>query len=386
MKNKLTSYKFFIIQILLWITWGSFGQYYIYYLTDNGYTNSTIGIALTVFSIFGIIGQYSSGYIADKKRTIKNIYILFNILFIMFVGLFIVFVKIPPASILIIGFIGFIWLSLEPLLDSWFFSYKDIDKSDYCFVRCGGSLGYSLIALCLGPIITYWGYNFMFISFFLFALLNIFMSSKLNDGTFLKNNVEKIDLKKLFSIPAYVQLLVFSVFIFTTTTMINSYYPMIIRNVGGNTTHLGLTIAISTILEIPLFLCSSRFILKFKANVIFLICSILLILRVITLSLATSPIGVLGTVIFHASAFTLSFSTIKIYISKITPKDMQASAQTVAASFIFGITGILSSLIGGFVLDISMSAFYIALNILSFLTFIYSIFYILIGSKNCNLL
>ncbi|WP_141677943.1 MFS transporter [Orenia metallireducens] len=82
------------------------------------------------------------------------------------------------------------------------------------------------------------------------------------------------------------------------------------KNVGGTTSHQGLALFFIAISEMPMLFLSKKFIIKYKYRVILLFSAIFYIIRLTLLSLATSPIMIIGIGMLQALSFAVFLPTI----------------------------------------------------------------------------
>jgi PPP family 3-phenylpropionic acid transporter len=350
---------------MLWASWGTFGQFYSYFLSDNGYSSSQIGIALTSFMVAGLIGLYAWGRLCDYKRIIKPIYRLMVIMAAIGAILFSVFVEYPIAIYVINGTIGFSWMAREAIIDSWAMGSRGIKKESYGYMRMGGSLGFALMCAFFGKLLDVYGWDLMIYAFVVMSGIDVVFISLTKD-TYDGKVSHKIINKKgahiseLLTNKPYMILLLFVFLVGVAKFMILNFYPFVIKNVGGNQVHLGLAAALAAFVEIPVFLISSKVIKKYNPRVIFLIAAVFYFIRTFMDFVATEPYLIIGAAAFQAMGFGLILSMARQYITRIAPVNLTTTAQTLFSASYFGLSGIVSSLLGGYIIDHQgMTAFYI---------------------------
>jgi len=363
MENSIKSFA--LIQFMLWASWGTFGQFYGYYLSDNGYSSSQIGIALTTFMVAGLVGQYVWGRFCDYKKTIKPIYMAMVICVVIGAVLFSFFIKHPLAIYVINGTIGFAWMAREAILDSWAMGSRGIKKESYGYIRMGGSLGFALVCTFFGQLLDIFGWQLMFYAFaFMSGMDIIFISLTRDTYTESKKSyikiTEDVHISELFTNKPYMLLLLFVFLVGVAKFMIINFYPFIIKNVGGTQVHLGLAAAMTAYVEIPTFIISSKVIKKFNPRFVFLLAAVFYFIRTYMNYIATEPYLIVAAGALQAMGFGLILSMARQYILRIAPANLTTTAQTLFSASYFGLSGIVSSLLGGYLIDYQgMSAFFI---------------------------
>lgn len=352
------------MQFLLWFTYGTFGIFYVAYLKELGYSGKFIAFGLTLSTILGITAQYVWGYISDMTSAIKGIFMISLTFMVLSVAVFPWAVHLPATAIGAMVVFNMAWMPLEGLLDSWLLSSDEIDNEDYGTIRSGGSLGFSVITVFFGGLIVRFGF---YISIMAFALAGgtLFLVA-LTTKTHTVKTPTKMgfkQIKSLLSNPSYFLILVFSVLIFVNHMGINNYYIYVVQGVGGDESLIGQAAAAAAFTEIAGFYVGSKLQKRWHSLFIMTLVAVGYLFRVLLLSWATSYAGVLLTASLQGLTFSLFLGTFKLYIAKITPLSLLATAQTVAASTYFGIASVIANILGGLLIDdYGMKAFYDVLS------------------------
>ncbi|WP_125138116.1 MFS transporter [Petrocella atlantisensis] len=365
--------NFTIIQFLLWFSWGTFGLFYIAHLEDLGYSSKLIALTIILSTIFGILGQYVLGFISDKTSKIKYVFLGALFLLILFVIGFGFAAKHLFPMIMVMSLIGFVWLPLESLLDSWILSTKGLDSSLYGFMRAGASFGFAIMTLFFGGFVIKYGYDIIVYAYVITAGFLWIMAFLTKTETIKEPHTkEKIYVKSLLKNKAYIAILIYSMLLFITHMGVNNFYIYIFKNVGGNASHIGISAAFAAFTEIFGFIYARRIISKIAPLKIFLIVGVITFFRVYLLTIATTPTQAILTAILQGVGFSLFLASFKLYVVKITPTRLLASAQTIAAGVTFGLSSIVASLLGGFLIDdFGIERFFDIMNLIALVALIY---------------
>ncbi len=383
MTIKQIKYRFMLMQFLLWFTFGTFGIFYVAYLKDLGYSSKFIALGLTLSTIFGITAQYLFGYISDLTSRIKTIFMGLLVAMMCSVALFMFLARYSALAIVIMILFSITWMPLEALLDSWIFSTKDLPHSEYGTIRSSGSLGFSIITIIFGGLIVKFGFKVSVIAFIISGTLLLITAMTTKTNTLkLPTAMGLNKIKQLITNPRYMALLLFSVLIFVGHMGINNFYIYIVQNIGGNEGLIGMAASVAAFSEIFGFYFGTKLQKKFNPLLIMIGVAVASFFRVYFLTQSGSYIGVLITAVIQGFAFSIFLGTFKIYISKITPLSLLASAQTVGASTYFGIASLFANILGGLLIDdYGIDVFYKFITITSVVAVVYIVLLYLIDKR-----
>lgn len=367
--------RFTLMQFLLWFTFGTFGIFYVAYLRDLGYSSKFIALGLTLSTISGILSQYVWGYISDLTSRIKSIFLGLLIAMMVVVSLFIFVVNTSYLAILGMILFHVTWMPLEALLDSWILSTDDLSHDHYGSIRSGGSLGFSVITLFFGSMIVSLGFRISPIAFILSgtALFIVALTTKTHT-TKTPTTMGLTQIKLLLSNRRYVGILFFSVLIFVGHMGVNNFYIYVVSNIGGDESLVGTAASFAAFTEIGGFFLAGK--LQKKVSPLFLMIGVAVgsFCRVFFLAQAQTYVGVLATAVIQGLTFSMFLGTFKVYITKITPLSLLASAQTLGASTYFGVASIIANIFGGLLIeDYGMTTFYNFMIIIAVITVAYSL-------------
>ena len=137
--------QFSLLQAFFFSAWAAFAGFNVYYLREAGFSNTEIGFAMSVMMGMGVLGQTFWGYVCDRFRSVKRVFIFCMVLLATTIALYPFNASIVTVT-LSMGLIGFLWMPQQSIIDSWIFaSSKELGRN-YGFMRAWGSLGYALVA------------------------------------------------------------------------------------------------------------------------------------------------------------------------------------------------------------------------------------------------
>lgn len=152
------------------------------FLTQAGYTETEIGLLISVIIFSSMVGQPFLGAAVDKCRSYKNI-----LTATVATGIA-VQLLIPVAAekklfiTLLFVLYGLSFRSVSPIIDSWTLAAaKKNPDINYGMARGIGSLGSSVAAVAVGRIVNLLGINSIFYVFAAFAACSILVAFLLGE-------------------------------------------------------------------------------------------------------------------------------------------------------------------------------------------------------------
>lgn len=152
------------------------------FLTQAGYTETEIGLLISVINFSSMVGQPFFGAAVDKCRSYKNI-----LTATVATGIA-VQLLIPVAAekklfiTLLFVLYGLSFRSVSPIIDSWTLAAaKKNPDINYGMARGIGSLGSSVAAVAVGRIVNLLGINSIFYVFAAFAACSILVAFLLGE-------------------------------------------------------------------------------------------------------------------------------------------------------------------------------------------------------------
>jgi PPP family 3-phenylpropionic acid transporter len=351
--------RFYLLQVLLWAAWASFGQFYTADLVELGYSSEDVGHALSLFTLLSVGGQSFFGLLSDVTKTIKKVYLFIIGLGMGLVVAFSMFTENKAIVFLVIAALGFVWMPKNSMLDSWIMGTDGIDHQDYGKFRWWGSFGYAIVALVFGNLIGLYGWNVMAVAFVGISVIEMIVVMSTDDINVTHDSQEKVNISQLLSNKFYMLLIIFAVLIGTGKFMIINFYPFVFKAVGGNEVHMGIAASVAAFVEIPMFFISGKIIKKFKPIRILLVCSIMYFLRIILTWMAVNPTQIILIAVIQAIGFSYIMATGRVLVARITPSSIRTTAQGIFSAAFFSVSGVIASLVGGYLIDNKgMNAFY----------------------------
>lgn len=346
---KLRSYYF-----VLFAGVGSFLPFIYLHMADLGFSNAQIGILGAIGPAVMVFVQPFWGWMTDRTGRPDLIAFIMNLGVAVWVGVLLranTFVAIVIYMILY----NIFYSSLAPIFDS--VTIETVNGSDgkvgYGNVRWLGSLGFALMVIAAGRVIEWtsiptvlWVYV---VSSVLLALMVLKMPRKARE----QGARVRVRIWPLFKNRELMVFLVAASLVIGSNAINYTFFPFLMKDLGGGEGILGLAMMVSAFAEIPFFWISAKLIRRFKIPYMLFIAFAVTALRWWLNSIATSPYHLLGFQLMHSLTFGLLYSSAVVYVDRLVPERLRASGQTLFWAATYGLGNVIGNLVGGWVYQYS---------------------------------
>lgn len=349
-KNEPFPIRIFLIYVIFYAGQAMYNTYLNLFLTDNGFSNTSIGIVQSISTVILVLVQPIWGIISDKSKSKNQI-----------IGLLAVAVAIVCLSFY--AFKTSLWLAFCVMLFTVFFSpaftlqdnytleMLENSKWDFGNIRLGGTLGYAFCAMVVGFIIgnNYGNIFWMMSIFFIIAGTMYFFMPKVEGH---RHKGTKVKYSALLKDKPLICMLIFNIIYFMGTSFYFQFYPIYFRDTLGASSQLvGMLSFTSAMSEVPFFWFAYKIEKRFGTEKVMLFAGIATAIRWILLYFVTSPYAVLGTSLLSGCGYVgFSYCLIK-YINDTVPREMRATAQSLNAILGTIFSRIIFAPIGGMLGD-----------------------------------
>ncbi len=360
--------KYAFVQGTYWISQCAIGSFAVVYLHANGYTNTQIGIILSIGTFLSVLLQVPLSAFADKtqKISLKSIIIL-----LMFISLTLaILLYIAPLSFLTLIIVYILLYTIQstimPLLNS--LALEPMNKGvflNYGLARGTGSISYAIASFLIGLCINQYG-PFCIIPIFIvcncFTITAAFLfrvkfpdkidnrvpsqatQASSNDSEpsklipFLKNNRR------------FVFFLLGAILLFYSQNIIGIYLINIIEKVGGNSADMGVAMAITAAVELPTMASFILLVRKIKCDYLLKAASFFFLVKVTATWLATSVIMIHIAQVMQIAAYALFAPASVYYVNLIISKKDSIKGQALLGAALC-LASAIASITGGALLD-----------------------------------
>lgn len=333
------------------------------FLLSRGFTNSHVGLILTLASALALICQPMIATFADKTqnialRTMVAVLLLANTLIALM--LLVMPSLLLPSAILYILLVCF-HITQQSLITSM--SMEHINTGipiNFSLARGIGSFAFALLSLAMGFLVNDYGAwivmpitmslglgGILLVSSFQKAHIHTLKTEKTtSDGAsslieFAKKN------KSFIAIVGSIALMFFS------HTLINTYTIQIIKHVGGTSADMGIATAIAGFLELPAMALFPFFLSKIRSpGTIMKLSGVFLVIKTLITLLAPNVLWINIAQCLQFFGFAMFIPSSVYYVNHVIDEVDKVKGQA-SMGMALGISGMIGNVLGGLMLDTS---------------------------------
>lgn len=349
----------------------------------QGLSETTLGLIISAGGFITIIAQPIWGMISDRFKTVRKV-ILILILLTTISGFFLYQMSSVSLIIVLTLIVYAFLMPLDPLTESLSFTTSETLKISYGSVRTYGALGYAVLALLVGYIVDWFDMGSISYLFGTLGVISFIIIFMMKDVPTSPVPVTINGLKKVL-MNREMQLFLLLVFIASIPARMNDTFLGIhIGTLHGDTKLVGLAFFISAGTEIIVFALSFIWLKKGKELWLITISIFFYAVRFLLSGLVDHPYALIAVQILQMVTFPIFYTAAIQYLYQIVPREWRATGQTLLALLFFGVSGIISSAVGGYVYNqFGGHIFYYMLACISMIAFFYGLV-LLIRQKRLN--
>ncbi len=334
-------------------------SYIIVYLSLSGYTKSAIGVIVSSTYIFNIISQAATGYVSEYYISIKKILISFIIMTFLAVSLVPLVKQSYFAVFIIFAVISFAGRSQTAIIDNHVVKLSEKRSGlSFGFVRGFGSIGYAVTAVVAGIILDKLGYDSLFAIYGVACLLAFLSVIPTEDIPVQKKVVgQKTQsfpeaMKQLLAIKPYVITVVASTIVYIGATASSTYVPVIISDLGGDSSQVGIAIFLSAASEAPVLWNYKRISERFSIRMLLLLSFFLYVLRMGLLFAFPNRTIIIILQTMQSITFGLFVPAFISNIRSVVNDSLLSLAILLGGATYVAVGGVVGSLVGGVLLEV----------------------------------
>lgn len=365
--NMSINNRYKVLQGLFWMLYCVGSSFISLYLQGRGLGTAGIGTVTALFGILAALLQPMLGGLCDRSNrlTWRSMVLRLSVPFLV---LCVIMPFIPGAwtGAVFIGMLMLLGNVMMPFVNSAHFYYSQAGANiNFGVARGIGSGLYALLALLIGNLAEYFGIEIVPVTGILISGAFILAISRMPCTTKVVTKVPKdkaIHKGFLLRYPAFTLMLLAALLMLTSHNIVNTYLLQFIQSLGGNSSQLGITMAIQAVVEIPILFSFSKLIKHFRPTSLMLIAAIGFTLKAMLYAVSGNIPMIYLTQFTQMCSFAIFASASVYYTSERIAKEDQITGQAYMTSMIAAGT-VLGSLIGGWVLEFSDITTMLAVNV-----------------------
>ena len=364
--RKSLNIKYMASQIFYFGAFAAMMGYASVYLLYKGFSNSTIGIILSLCSILAVFMQPALASFADNHKNIeirKIINTIVAIALILSVALLVIPTNQTLIFILIVAIFS-LETTIMPLINTLAFIFEKYGiQINFGIARGLGSVAYALTSMALGYIVEWFSPDLLPICYvvfnaLLFIVVHLFVLPKnaqivnVDEESETEAEVqENVSLLKFAG--KYKKFIVFLlgfVLVYFAHTIINNFFIQIITNVGGNSSDMGNAVFLAAMLELPTMAYFTKLSQKVNCGTLIKASIVLFLAKHAITYLATNMVMIYIAQVLQMGAYALFIPASVYYVNcKVDNKDIVKGQSFVTTSMTM--SGVFANIIGGILLD-----------------------------------
>ena len=331
---------------------GSLSPYLNLYYQNVGMSKQQIGVLIATTTLTTVIASPVWGGLADAFRLHRYLLPLA------------IFGTLGPVSLLIrstdfaalwvlVVLYAFFNGPIIALADNSVLEMLGNDRSGYGKLRVWGAVGFGASAWGGGVLAEQFGMTAGFTLYLVFMFLCALLSIKLpapktnSSDSFLRN------LRRLSTNPVWLGFLAAIFLVGIGSSFIHNYSALFLADLGSGEGLYGLSIAVAGLSELPVFFFSARLIKRFSARGVLMIGFLTFFVRLLLISAIPSPEWIIAPSLLHGLSFSALWVAGVVYVSRIAPPGLGATAQAALGVTLFGAAGAVGGILGANVYEFS---------------------------------
>ncbi|MBR2339852.1 MAG: MFS transporter [Clostridia bacterium] len=307
----------------------------------------TVGTVTAIGAVVTVFAQFIWTKIADKVKRKNNVLSLTLLMLAGFSALF--FIKGINLVMLYVFVVFFYscYMVHMPLIDTINAENTAITGHSFSHFRSFASFGYAVMGI-LFAFIPKDGANSIFSYIIILAFASVVASSLVGSDSQPKPKQEK-NSKGVMN-KAFVLYLIFTVILYISSSMINTFFPVYYSSaegIGGSVEMYGVIITVGTFIEWGVMILFGKIKKEINYKYVFMIIVVSVILKSGIIYLFDNKYLVMLTVIFHGIWNGLLWSVSTPYMKKIVPEGTLTSASGMWSIAAYGAGTFTGSFLGG---------------------------------------
>lgn len=316
------------------------------YFDEQGLSPSQIGFIVGTGGFITIVAQPLWGMISDRTKTIRKVLLLLLVCAIM-TGFVLYHTDTYSLIILFAMLTYFFLMPVDPLTESLNFRVAESAGISYGSLRTYGALGYAVMSLFAGYIMTSYGAHSLAYLFAAIGLVSFVITLFMPDAPVSGKPVTLSSLKHFLSSK---ETLLFLILVFISSIparMNDTYLGVYIKELGGTASLVGQAWFLAAGSEIVVFALSFWWLRKGSELILIAFSGFFYFIRFFASAWIEDPHLLAYLQLLQLLTFPVFYSAAIQYLYRIVPVEWRATGQTVLALLFFGVSGIIASFAGG---------------------------------------
>jgi MFS transporter, PPP family, 3-phenylpropionic acid transporter len=354
MQQSRLTLKFSVVQSLYWCACCVAVSYLTPYYQSLGYDVFMVGVLSMVMFLSTTIAQPLWGVYCDRSGKLKPAFLVSIGVSLPFAWLLIAGGKSFPLLALSVFVLSATFLSMPSIIDAWIMKLGNHGESvNYSLARGFGSLFFAIMAMIFGYVLDRTGMWVISPAFMVAAVALLIASlfikaprAEAHHGA--GNGSARQSLVKLIKNSKFMVLLECVTILYIGTSAIDmTFYPVLMRELGGGNTQLGIGFFLMAFSEVPVLFFYSKLAKRFRERPMICFSLFFYVLKCLLIASSANVTMLILAQCFQMFSFGLLLPAAVNYINRITDSSSMITAQVLYSSATYGVGAIVGSLVGG---------------------------------------
>lgn len=326
-------------------------SYFPLYFQWKGLSLTQIGSLLALGTFFGLLGQPFWGFLSDTFKTVKKI------LLVILIGSLVGVMLIAPTTHIFwlfcaAAFFYFFYNTFFPLSENLTKRYADQVGANFGVIRSFPAFGFAIVTLISGFIFKQLGISYLSLLLLILGGITLLFGFLIED---VQSGTKKIDFKQVGQFLKNPTLILFFFvvsFISIPHRINDAFISLHLQDIGGDEVLVGWLWFMAVLSEAFTFLTSKYWFQSTRQPIIYvIIAGALYLVRWLLIGWVTNPYVLIFIQLFHGVCYGVFFMGCIEYLFRLLLKELQATGHMVFVLVVFGLTGILGQMVGGYLFD-----------------------------------
>ena len=345
--------KFACLDALYWAFIAAFAGYASAYLISCGLSAGVLSVMLACYMGCCFTGAFFWGGLCDRKKTNRKVFLFeFTAAAAAAMAVWFMASRNVWVGAALYPLFGFLFAPLGSNLDSWMLRSFNRDAAVYGRARSLGSVGYAVMMLATGKLISSFGYVMMPVMSLSAAAAVLILAFFTEEMPYeeRKGNAQKTNTKDLFKIRPYMFLLAILFLTGLAVSPFNNLKTVILDSVGGDVSVLGLDAFIGVMVQ-AVFIFISGTLRRYPSDLrLFVMCACVFVTMFLTFTASSPAMVILGTV-FNNISYGVMLPTMREITEKNVTGALKNTAHSLSDAMYGSFAGIIALLYSGAMMD-----------------------------------
>jgi MFS family permease len=345
----------------IWAAIGAFWPFvYVYYRSALGFSGTQIGLIVMIGAATGTLSAPLWGMLNDRLGRTRLL-LTIQALSLVAVCLILGQLRAFPAILAAAGIFSIFSSPIMPLLDSTTLGLLGERRDLYGSYRAWGTIGFVITCALAGFLIERVGLRLIFPAYAAGVFVFWLLAWRLPDPRGGRGGMRLAGVRAMIRQRAW---LIFAVSVFMLWFSVMgafAFLGIVIVEMGGAQSLIGLAATIAALTEIPAFQYSARLLQRFGPPRLLMIAIGVYACRLLLYAFMPAPEWVLGLALLQGASYGAFLVSAVAYANELAPAELKSTAQGLLVS-VLSLANLGAGLAGGWLLDhIGRSGLFLAM-------------------------